>query len=218
MLTDTWCYPSERYKIAVKLRSYHPARLNVSVRHSDHVVESLDEKTLMPMEFYEANLTASAGRSPGEEIVSITLNPLTFLDATFIPQESYSVTIPVREFPTTIIVRREGRVDGRVNVATTRLPSVRKIAELGVLGDYAGYERELRSIFSPFRLRFGERLERNIILESARLFYTLIHYDGDLRVRGNVESSLPLLIDFVDYFRSHFIYTHEVTALGGLKI
>jgi len=105
-----------------------------------------------------------------------------------------------------------------VDAGTTTLPSVRKVDRLGVLGDYEGYERELRSVFSAFRLYFGLRLERNIILKASRQLPYTIDYDGDLTLVGDIEALLPVASMFADYFRSHFKYRHTVRVLGGARV
>lgn len=218
LLTDTWVYPFDRYKVVVKLRSYHPAELTVRVTHADQTEEVLARRRLLPMEFYEGTFETSAAGVVGDELVSVVLSPLTGLDRLLAPQESLTVNVPVRDRPVSVVIRRAGAVRAVVDVRTWTLPPVRKVESLGVLGDYEGYERELRSVFSAFRLYFGLRLERNIILKASRQLPYTVDYDGDLTLAGDIEALLPVASMFADYFRSHFKPHHTVRVLGGVKL
>ena len=215
LLTDTWVYPSEKYRLEVKLRPLHPAKLMVRVLHSDGVEEVFKAKIMLPLEFYEESFTTSSGGVEGEELCSIILSPITQVEKAILPpEESFTVNVPVISTPVQIVVRRQGAVGGRVDATTQTLPAVRKIMDLGVLGDYGGYERELRSIFAIFRLYFGSRLSRNIILKKGHE-PSRINYDGDLYLNGILDKLIPLGTQFTSYFRSHITFKHEVLAVGG---
>jgi len=203
--------------VLFKFQPKLPSRAQVIVRHSDGEVEVLDEFDVYepPFGMVEKSYEVSA-KTAGDEVVIFRLSRL-FPDP--VQAEEFSVTVPVREFPTRVVIVWRGAVARRVvSTRTTTLPMVRKIDRLGVLGDYRGYERELRSVFRVYRLYFGSRLERNIVLKKVKKPDVYIASYQNLYIRGNLEKALPLLPMYADYFRSNIYFGHYARYFGGDRI
>jgi len=115
------------------------------------------------------------------------------------------------------LIRFEGGRRAAPRVRTVTLPKPRKVRELGVLGEYEGYETELRSVFSEYRLQFGRELERNIVVSPGRM-PTKISHNGNIVLEGDIDRLLPLCLDFKHYLRTPIVFKHEAIVLGGIKL
>jgi len=218
LVSDPWVYPWEPYRVIIKIQPKIPSKIVFSVTHSDGEVEDLGSDRVLdpPFGLYEKIIECKA-RTVGEEIFRVRLTKLVPFDP--FPDEEVSITVAVREYPVSVVVVRQGAAVGRVDTRTTTLPPVRKIGTLGVIGDYQGYERDLRSIFRTYRLVFGTRLDRNIVIERTSTRYTKIIYNGvDLIVSGDIDRVLPVLQLYQDYFRTWESFYHTATYYGGEKI
>jgi len=209
--SDTWVYRFEPYKVAMKVRCLRPGTFIFRVTHSDEVIEEKINEKVPPGKFYDETFTFYSGGKVGDEIVQFVFKPKALGE-----EEKYQYNIPVLEYPVRIVIRREGVVVGRPIEVTRTLPAVRKVTSLGVLGDYQGFERDLRSIFSEYTLRFGEKLEKNIILSKEGKISSIL-FDGNLTLTGNIGKLLPLMFEFKPYFRSQEVLRHEAKVLGGRK-
>ena len=210
-LSDTWVFRFEPYQIAMKARCLRPGTFILKITHSDEKEEELINEKVYPGKFFEKTFTSYGGSKVGDEVVQFLFRPEALGN-----EEKYQYNIPVLEYPTKIVIRRQGVVAGRPVEVTRTLPAVRKVTSLGVLGDYQGIERDLRSIFSEYRLKFGEKLEKNIILSREGKISTIL-FDGNLTLMGDIEKLLPLMFEFKPYFRSQEVYRHEAKVLGGRK-
>jgi len=210
-LSDTWIFRFEPYQIATKVRCLRPGAFILKITHSDGKEEELINEKVYPGKLYDEIFASYGGSEVGDEVVQFLFKPEALGN-----EEKYQYNIPVLEYPTRIVIRREGVVAGIPRVDTVTLPAVRKVRSLGVLGDYQGFERELRSIFSEYSLKFGEKLEKNIILSKEGKISTIL-FDGNLTLTGDIEKLLPLMFEFKPYFRSQEVYKHEAKVLGGRK-
>jgi len=211
--SDTWVYRFEPIKLVAKVRCLRPGRFTLKVIHSDDREEVFVDEPVYPGRFFDKSVTFYAGSEEGEEKVEFVFAPF-FKSG---QSEEYWFTIPVLTKPVAHVVRREGgRVVGRPVERTRTLPRVRKVAVLGVLGDYEGYERQLRSVFSEYTLKYGAEGDRNIVIKKAKRPHWIV-YDGNLILHGDVDRLIPLCFRFKDYFRSQVVYRHEARIIGGRK-
>lgn len=195
-----------------------PSKVTVRVTHSDKSKETLAsfEAFEPPCGLIERKYSTSA-KSEGKEIVKCIVEPLIPFDP--LEKDEVWCEIIVRETPPrVVIVRRGGRARGREDRRTTTLPRVRKLKTLGVLGDYKGYEKVLRSIFRIYNLWFNKKLERNIILIRKNVHYVDINFGKDLIVTGNLDKCIPLLRMYYDCFRTNFIFKWSARYFFGEKI
>jgi len=218
IIADPWVYSWEPYRVIVKIQPKVPSKAVFSVTHSDGDVEDLGSDRVLdpPFGLYEKTIECRA-RTVGEEVFRVRLTKLVPFDP--LPDEEVSITVAVREYPVRVVIVRQGAAVGMVDTRTTTLPAVRKIDTIGVLGDYEGYERDLRSVFRTYRLVFGSRLSRNIVVEKTGGRYAKIVYNGaDLVVSGDIDRALPLLQLYQDYFRTWEAFYHTATYYGGEKL
>lgn len=208
-VSDTWVYKFEPYKMVAKVRCLRPGRFILRVTHSDGKEEALLDESVYPGKFYDKTFSLNGGSAVGDEVIEFLFNPKVLGTG-----EKYQFNIPVLAYPTTIVIRREGIVAGRVDETTRTLPAVRKLTSLGVLGEYEGYERTLRSIFSEYTLMFGEELGRNLVLNPTNGVSSII-YNGNLTLNGDIGKIIPLTLIFKDYLRSQETFGHKATVLGG---
>ena len=210
-LSDTWVYRFEPYKVAMKVRCLRSGTFIFRVTHSDGVIDEKINEKVPPGKFYDETFDFYGGSKVGDEVIEFI-----FEAGSMGSDEKYQFNIPVLEYPKRIVIRREGVVAGRPVTTTRTLPAVRKVTTLGVLGDYEGYERDLRSIFSEYSLKFGEKLEKNIILVKGGKVSSIL-FDGNLTLKGDIDKLLPLTFAFKPYFRSQEVYRHEAKVFGGWK-
>jgi len=208
--SDPWVYPLDKYLVTWKLRVYPRLRFILKVTHSDGSENVIKDTRVKAFRFLEGVETVQAANKVGSEVVEFMFKPRIRRE------EVFRYNVEVREKPGPVIIRFEGGRRARPNVRTVTLPMPRKVRKLGVLGEYEGYERDLRSVFSEYELVFGKELERNLIIRPKRLPHLLKH-DGNLTLQGNVNKLLPICLDFKHYLRTPIIFTHTAIAVGGIK-
>lgn len=223
IVADPWVYPWEKYTVLFRMQPKVPSKVTIEVTHSDKSKETLASFEVYepPCWLVECKYRVSA-KTEGKEVVKCIIEPLEKIPFDQFGKDEVWCEIIVRKFPLHIVIVRRGgrarRPGRREQTRTTTLPGVRRLRRLGVLGDYKGYEKDLRSIFRIYSLQFGKKEDRNIILTKKDVHYVDISFGKDLIVVGNLDKAIPLLRMYYDCFRTNFIFKWDARYYLGEKL